>query len=211
MSDLDQQTRQHMLAALDQAMVNECRFYHIEMIEDVRVIFDVGANTGMFTVFAKSLYPDAVIEAFEPDPFNFEQLVKRHPTAKQVAMLDTVGTVPFNNTSDDCSMVDFLGDGRITVPTTTLAIEAAPYDTIDIFKCDCEGSEFPIILGTPRIVMEKIRYITMEFHDWRGPEQRQRLLDKLRETHNMHSVERPPHAAIWHGWRKNERPVEGTG
>ena len=203
--EIDQTTRDHLKNALDQAMINECRYYHVEMIEDVRVIFDIGAHTGMFTQFAESIYPDATIEAFEPDPYNFAQLVARYPNAKNVAMLDAVGTAPFRNTSDDCSRIDFLGDGSIVVPTTTLELEAAPYDTIDIFKCDCEGSEFPIILSTPREVMEKIRYITMEFHDWRGPEQRAALLAKLRETHNMHSVERPPHAAIWHGWRKNER------
>lgn len=187
---------------IDQELLRECRFYHIDMIENVRVIFDIGANTGAFVQFAKQLYPDAIIEAFEPDPANFSQLVDVLPSAKRVGVLDAVGEAEFFNGDNELSRIGV--GGPIVVPTTTLAIEAELYDTIDILKCDCEGSEYAIFLSTPREVMEKIRYLTMEFHDWRGPEQKRALLNKLRETHNMHSVERPPYEAIWHGWRKNE-------
>ena len=199
-----------MTVELDQAMLYECRTYHIDMIEDVKVVFYIGAHSGMFAYYAHALYPDAMIECYEPDPDNFAKLVALVPTAKQVAMLDEVGEVAFINTANDESMVDFFDKGKITVPTTTLEIEAAPYDQIDILKCDCEGSEFPIFGAAPRETMEKVRYITMEFHDWRGPVQKGLLLNKLRETHNMHSVERPPWAPIWHGWRKDLLITKGA-
>src|SRR5882672_4425508 len=42
----------------------------------VETIIDVGANTGLFVVRAKQVWPDATIVAVEPEPRNFVELEK---------------------------------------------------------------------------------------------------------------------------------------
>jgi len=42
----------------------------------VETIIDVGANTGLFVVRAKQVWPDATIVAFEPEPRNYAELEK---------------------------------------------------------------------------------------------------------------------------------------
>ena len=45
-------------------------------LENCRYIFDVGANIGLFTVFAKLSNPDLVVHAFEPIKATYDVLVK---------------------------------------------------------------------------------------------------------------------------------------
>lgn len=45
-------------------------------LENCRYVFDVGANIGLFTVFAKLSNPDLVVHAFEPIKATYEVLVK---------------------------------------------------------------------------------------------------------------------------------------
>lgn len=40
------------------------------------IIFDIGANIGVFTRYARQLFPDAFIIAIEPDPENYTHLTK---------------------------------------------------------------------------------------------------------------------------------------
>ena len=40
-------------------------------------IFDLGANVGMFTTYARFLFPQAVIVAVEPEPATYAEMVKR--------------------------------------------------------------------------------------------------------------------------------------
>ena len=47
-----------------------------DVIEKARVILDIGANVGSFSVWAKSMCPEAKIHAFEPVERNYELLVK---------------------------------------------------------------------------------------------------------------------------------------
>lgn len=56
------------------------------------LIFDLGANIGVFTIYAKSLFPGARIVAVEPDPQNVEHF-KRFVKENGVTLLESaVGT-----------------------------------------------------------------------------------------------------------------------
>jgi amino acid adenylation domain-containing protein/FkbM family methyltransferase len=52
----------------DEIFVDEVYLRHGITLPDKAVVFDVGANIGMFTVFVQSRYRDAVVYAFEPMP-----------------------------------------------------------------------------------------------------------------------------------------------
>lgn len=43
------------------------------------VIFDIGANVGIFTRFAREVFPDAFIVAVEPDDVNYRRLMEFSP------------------------------------------------------------------------------------------------------------------------------------
>lgn len=46
----------------------------IELVKDAEVIFDIGANTGIYSLVAKSLNPESKVYAFEPVKRIFEKL-----------------------------------------------------------------------------------------------------------------------------------------
>lgn len=181
-------------------MDNEVRFYRIEDRPDVNYIVDIGAHTGHFADYAHRLYPTALIDCFEPDPTNYAELIKHHPDSRQRAVYSVSNQkLPFIDLGTDESKVDWFGTGRILVDTISLDQLLLPFDRVDILKCDCEGSEFDIFMAASGPTMQKIQFITMEFHDWRGPDHRQALIDKLKLTHNMTAWHRPPWNDLWYG------------
>jgi len=48
----------------------------------VRVVVDIGAFIGAFTLWAKVQWPKATIHAYEPDPTSFKFLIKNIKRAK---------------------------------------------------------------------------------------------------------------------------------
>jgi FkbM family methyltransferase len=48
----------------------------IKSFKPYNTFFDVGANVGIFTLFAASLHPDSLIYAFEPVKMNFIRLMQ---------------------------------------------------------------------------------------------------------------------------------------
>lgn len=66
---------------------DEVYLKHGITLADGDVIFDVGANIGLFTLYARRMCPDAQIYSFEPLPPNFDLLrenVARHNTNAQL-------------------------------------------------------------------------------------------------------------------------------
>ncbi|MFN9372343.1 MAG: amino acid adenylation domain-containing protein [Planctomycetaceae bacterium] len=58
----------------DEVFRDECYLRHGIEIPPRGVVFDVGANIGLFTLFVRQRHPDCVIHAFEPVPPLFENL-----------------------------------------------------------------------------------------------------------------------------------------
>ncbi len=55
------------------------------------LVFDIGANVGVFAHFARSLWPDAKIVCVEPHPANFEQLENNRPMGDTVLINAAIG------------------------------------------------------------------------------------------------------------------------
>jgi FkbM family methyltransferase len=111
------------------------------------VVVDLGANIGLFSLYAQDSASKLI--AVEPAPGTFNILKKlTAPHSNIVTVNAAVGnsdlSVPFylneNNTTN--SLVSKQGQ-RIDVPGITLAQLAATHNltTIDFVKCDIEGSE----------------------------------------------------------------------
>ena len=58
-------------------------------------------------------------------------------------------------------------DKSLMVKSISLAgaLEKAELELCDLLKLDCEGAEYSILFSAPRSVLERFKYIVMEYHD----------------------------------------------
>ena len=143
------------------------------------VVVDIGANVGVFTVFA-ALHTRNRVIACEPFPQNVEFLRRNleinrlsHARVVPVAVSDHVGTANLflSEKTGGHLLFDHNIKGPLTrsieVPTTTLPrlMDEQRLEQIDFLKLDCEGSEGMILTATPPAHLARIQRIVMEFHD----------------------------------------------
>jgi FkbM family methyltransferase len=146
-------------------------------INENDVVLDIGANVGVFTLFAAAKTKNKVL-AYEPLTETFNSLRLNAKSLKQVrcfcaAVSGSVGRKKLYLDGD--YKVGILFDRNIhgklkkfvTVPTTTLKkiFDENKLKKIDFLKMDVEGSEGDIIRSTPISYLKKINKISMEFHD----------------------------------------------
>lgn len=143
---------------------------------DTPTILDVGANVGYSIRHFMSLFPSAVVHAFEPDPDVFQELRARLPVTQRL-ILNNVGIgdqsatltlyrnsfAPTNsflrlNLSSIWarSIFGLREAGSAQVPVTTLDqyCEAANLLAIDILKIDTQGFEERCLRGARRLLQE---------------------------------------------------------
>jgi FkbM family methyltransferase len=166
-----------------------------EMPDDA-VIVDLGANIGVFTVYATTTARNATVYAYEPLQ-DFYNLMREN-----VRLNERGGTTVrcFNfavaGQSETRTLfvkgTDFYfptlvgketGNGQqetIEVKCTTLRdiMESNHLEQIDMLKMDCEGAEYEILYPTPAALFPRIKEIRMEYHNL---DDRERHLDRLKE------------------------------
>jgi len=129
-------------------------------IEEDDVVYDIGANTGLYALFAAEACPDGEVIAFEPYPPNLS-LLKQDIDRNQlqnvkiidVALSNSVGSIEFSQPDEDD-----IGYGSSAIePSKSGATIEAPTKTGDqliadgeipapnVLKIDVEGSE-PLVL-----------------------------------------------------------------
>jgi FkbM family methyltransferase len=138
-------------------------------------IFDLGANTGLASVYFKNVYPDATIIAVEPDPKNFEILLKNTAAYKNIHCY--MGGI-WNKTTA-LEIID-TGKGEWAYITKEVSvasestIDAVTIDTlmhqynipkIDILKLDIESAEKEVFEGEHQKWMPKVKAMIIELHD----------------------------------------------
>jgi FkbM family methyltransferase len=153
--------------------VDHC--YDLTFDRSAPVVVDIGANSGLFALRLKQLYPSAKITCYEPFPPNFAQL--QHTIA--INQLDSVtlvqkavGARPGNAKlyihkrnigghrfyateamSEECVDVEVI-DVR--------SILNDLHQEVDLLKLDCEGAEFDILMNLTPADASHIRQIIVE-------------------------------------------------
>ena len=161
------------------------------------VVVDIGANAGYFSLYIFSRFPRARVFAFEPMPFNYDQLQRYREAYPQFelhainqAVSDTTESLLLHTTKTDgyTTMASVFDDPRnqetLSVPAITLPEVIKHYELpqIDFMKLDCEGSEYAILYGLPPEQLRKVKAMCIETHQGQQPnENTLALSDYLRE------------------------------
>lgn len=144
------------------------------------LIVDAGANIGCATRYFRDRFPGATILALEPDPANYEVLVKNCPPADRLVCMNK-GLWPVRAQLN----LDYGIGAECAVRTTPLnpAVEVGPsaspvcetvtmhdiissYGKVDILKIDIEGAEAELF--SPRHDLSwllDVSAIAIELHD----------------------------------------------
>lgn len=144
------------------------------LMPKVKVVFDVGANTGDYASNILSLNKNVKIHSFEPDKKAFDVLSKKGIfKANNVAVGDKKGTIDFyldNGKTVLNSVIDLprdeKGSTKVSVPIITIDEYAKEnkIDHIDFLKIDVEGYEYSVLKGTEGLLSKKsIDVIQFEF------------------------------------------------
>jgi FkbM family methyltransferase len=170
---------------------------------DPRVIVDIGANIGAFSLFAAGRWPRARVLAYEPAPENLLWLERnvranRHDRIEihPAAVCGATGEVTLW-LREGTEAHSLWGDGaHARVPATTLdaiVAEITP-DTIDLLKLDCEGAEYDILIGREDLLARHVRFVALEYHEEYGHHVCE-LTQVLNRAGFRHRVS-PPHPRI---------------
>ena len=135
-----------------------------ELVQRADVIFDIGANTGLYALVARTLQPKAEIHCFEPVKGTFRLLQKNMERNQfdchlhEIALSDQTGeatiylkkgtdfaySVTVNKNTLDSADVD-----AVTIRTQTIAdfIEEQQLEHISLMKIDVETHEVEVLKG----------------------------------------------------------------
>lgn len=155
-----------------------------EFARDAAVVFDLGANIGIYSLFAADANPRATIHAFEPTADVFDifcaNIRKNRMTnivANNVAVGARSGTVFLNQ----CTGSDKANEGMNFVSASPVNASAPPIpqvslddyceqrdiERIDLLKMDIEGGEHDALRGAARLLSsQRIGSIFFELSDW---------------------------------------------
>lgn len=141
----------------------------LELARDlgIRVIYDVGANVGTWVLLAKSVIPEATVEAFEPLRSHHEGFVRNcdalsgvslHPIA--LGSEEGEAAMHVTNYSDASSLLSLSERGRLDYKLNEERIEMVPLFRLDdyvasqnlappdLIKLDVQGYEQAVLEGS---------------------------------------------------------------
>ncbi|MBT8196772.1 MAG: FkbM family methyltransferase [Bacteroidia bacterium] len=135
-----------------------------ELCENSKIIFDIGANTGIYSLLAKAINPNASVFAFEPVERVYEKLAFNHSlnsfntkcVKKAISNFDGKAIIYDKDTEHILSVTvnsDISPDKETSIPTTidTLRldtfIDLENLTNIDLMKIDVEKHEVEALEG----------------------------------------------------------------
>jgi FkbM family methyltransferase len=166
--------------------------YRVEPAD--RVILDIGANVGLFSLYAARQAPRARIFAVEPFPATFERLleaVSEHHLTDRItclncAITDGTGIRLMANgplPSQRRSLVP-LGKSasglQVQAKTLSELLRELDLNRVDLLKMDIEGGEYEVLLSTSPDVLQNIQRIALEYHGDCAPHNKLEIFDRLR-------------------------------
>jgi len=155
------------------------------------VIVDLGADIGVFSMLASQHEATRII-AVEPNDDNahilseniYNNNLERITTIVEKAVTNRNGVVPFTRNSADSKVG---GEDEVQSVTLTALFTENKIDKVDFLKCDIEGSEYSIFNNLSIEMLNKIKYIAIEFHST-DKKTFGELICNLSQTHSMETL-----------------------
>lgn len=140
------------------------------------VIIDIGANTGLFTLRMKQLYPDATIFCYEPYDINFKQLEENIALSNLnnvsvfqqgvggIARTEKLYINKKNLGGHSLFKLEARSDDYINIDITGIEsiLNNLSLMHCDLIKMDCEGAEYEIIKAISPELASRIKTIVFE-------------------------------------------------
>jgi FkbM family methyltransferase len=146
-----------------------------------RPIIDIGAHTGMFSIYASSFNQKVPILAYEPSPDNFETLKKNYlrnkitnifPKNLAVSSENGQKVLFLKEDSHNHSLVfdeDTNKEQKVfstDLKSILLKMKSVfDYEESDLLKLDAEGIEYDILKKTDANIIKKFKNIYLEYHE----------------------------------------------
>jgi len=148
-------------------------------------IVDVGANLGFFSLYAKSVFPQATVVCVEPMQVNYDFLLRNirmneriedSITCVQAALCSESGTITIVDPGHDdfptgASIRGADSEGvRHQVQALSLKDFLHRYHLakVSLLKLDCEGAEYDILYACEPATLEAVENIAAEVHGGQG-------------------------------------------
>jgi len=195
---------EELLYLFDEVWVGGCYTQKFKIPPEATVV-DVGANAGVFTLWAVKSGVARVI-AVEPSPRMCKNLARNisfnhlgNVTVVQAACGGKTGEAVLYSRGDEglnslyCR--DVLGSTfqpMCRVPLLTLEdiFRRCAIETCDFLKLDCEGAEYDILLNSAENTLSRIQMITMEYHVGLNDHDPSELINFL-QAHGFHAEKTP--------------------
>jgi FkbM family methyltransferase len=147
--------------------------YGIKLPFSPRHIVDAGANIGLATIYFANRFPDARIIALEPEPVNFDLLLRNtqaysNVQAIRAGLWSRRATLSIENPADDpwafrvCEAET--PEGGLPAVTVEDLMARLGTEQLDLLKMDIEGSEREVLRASAPWI-DRVNAIVVELHD----------------------------------------------
>ncbi|MBI4945991.1 MAG: FkbM family methyltransferase [Bacteroidetes bacterium] len=157
----------------------------MELCKSSDIIFDIGANSGIFSVLAKTYNPKSKVFSFEPQPNIFYVLKKNNNVngfdihCENIALADREGSMPFYNSGEAAFTTENTTAGSlnkewrterqnsimVAVKELKRYVEENQIKNIDLIKIDVETFEYEVLLGYGKYLQEHKPALILEIQD----------------------------------------------
>ena len=172
---LDYAANADSLGVLREVFFERAYADYFPFYEEATVV-DVGAHKGFFTLFAaQHLAPASRLVALEPAAETYRVLQGnlkandvRNATAVDVGLAGEAGTARLHGSRSWNASLRAPEDASgqdVRLRTLRDVLDAYELDRVDFLKLDGEGAEYPILFEADVQTLQRIRTISMEFHD----------------------------------------------
>ncbi len=129
------------------------------------IVYDIGANTGYYSLLSTSINTEALVHAFEPIP-TYTERIKENMALNKVEKRVTIHTIGLSDKDDTATLhlagtgstleKDFQPDAKesLTINTYTLDnyVKSNTLPPPHIMKIDVENHELPMLQGATQII-----------------------------------------------------------
>lgn len=184
----------HPNARADVESVLRCEDYPLDRVrlQDVRIVVDVGAHVGAFSVLASRYFPTSVVFAFEPLATNLSLLAANVAgTGRTVvsgsALSDFDGemvihhSLAFGYAASSSVRTRDHGDDAEVVQVRRASSALGELPRVDVLKIDTEGHELRILQDLGAEAVDQIPLIMLEVHSERD----RRRMDEMLWHHEL--------------------------